>query len=132
MVPGDIGEECCDRVSALATVRRLQIARKAVLFPIQLGGRRVDEIRSRRGYRGYRRATNTSSGRFIAVLTSAAVGAGVVALGVAAAMPDQGGDLTFTASAQYDDIAARTATADRATRSGGAHTMSTLNQPAPE
>lgn len=92
----------------------------------------MDEIRSRRGYRGCRRKTSTSSSRFIAVLTSAAVGAGVVALGVAAARPDQGGDLTFTASAQYDDVGARTATADRASRGGGAHTMSTLNQPAPE
>ena len=91
----------------------------------------MSEIPSRRGYRGSRRATNSSSSRFIAILTSAAVGAGVVALGVAAALPDQGGDLTFAATAQYDNIAARTATADRAARSG-AHSMSTLNQPAPE
>jgi len=92
----------------------------------------VGEIRPRRGYRGCRRATNRSSSRFIAVLTSAAVGAGVVALGVAAALPDQGGDLTFAPTAQYDDVSARAATAGRATRGGGAHLMSTLNQPAPE
>jgi murein DD-endopeptidase MepM/ murein hydrolase activator NlpD len=95
----------------------------------------VGEIPSRRGYRGSRRATDraikSSSSRFIAILTSAAVGAGVVALGVAAALPDQGGDLTLAATAQYDDIAARTPAVDRAARSG-AHTMSTLNQPAPE
>jgi murein DD-endopeptidase MepM/ murein hydrolase activator NlpD len=95
----------------------LQIARNQA-FPvhieIHLGGRRVDEMRPRRGYRGCRRRTSTSSSRFIAVLTSAAVGAGVVALGAAAALPDQGGDLTFAASAQYDDVGARTATADRA------------------
>ncbi len=92
----------------------------------------MGEIRPRRGYRGSRRASNASSSRFIAILTSAAVGAGVVALGVAAALPDQGGDLTFAATAQYDNIAARTATADRASRDGGANPMSTLNQPAPE
>jgi len=37
----------------------------------------------------------------------------------------------LAATAQYDDIAARTPAAVRAARSG-AHTMSTLNQPAPE
>jgi murein DD-endopeptidase MepM/ murein hydrolase activator NlpD len=95
----------------------------------------VDGVRSRRRYRGCRRAPNGSSNRFIAVLTSAAVAAGVVALGVAAALPDQGTDVPFEASAQYDDIAGR-ATVDRANRAGhagpAAHTMSTLNQPAPE
>ena len=92
----------------------------------------MSEIPSRRGYRGCRRATNRSTSRFIAVLTSAAVGAGVIAVGVAAALPDQGGDLTFAPTAQYDDVSARAATAGRATRGGGAHLMSTLNQPAPE
>ena len=84
----------------------------------------MDERRSRRRYRGSRRATNASNGRFIAILTAAAVAAGIAALGVAA-LPDQGGDLTLAATAQYDDIAARTATT-RASRA------STLNQPAPE
>jgi murein DD-endopeptidase MepM/ murein hydrolase activator NlpD len=130
MVTGDIGGERCDRVSALARVRRLQIVRKSFLSPIDPGGRRVDAIRSRRRYRGSRRATNSSNSRFIAILTAAAVAAGIAALGVAAALPDQGGGLTLAATAQYDDIAARTATANRASRAGDR--TSTLNQPAPE
>ncbi len=92
----------------------------------------MDEIRSRGHYRGRRRSTKPANNRFIAVITSAVVGAGMVALGVGAALPDQGNELSFEASADYNDLGSRTATY-RASR-GDPHTggMSTLNQPAPE
>ncbi|GAA0717369.1 M23 family metallopeptidase [Dactylosporangium roseum] len=86
-----------------------------------------DEI-PRGNYRG-RHRTQTPHSRFAAVFTTAVVGAGIVALGTSAALPEPRTDtLSLEASGSFDDITARSA--DRVSR-GDSHT-STTNQPAPD
>lgn len=72
-------------------------------------------------YRGRRRAPTPPRARYAAVVTTAFVGAGVVALGTAAGMPDSKADpaplAAAKATANTDDLAARLANADRANRS---------------
>ncbi|WP_329107315.1 M23 family metallopeptidase [Micromonospora sp. NBC_01699] len=84
-------------------------------------------------YRGRRRVPTPPRSRYAAVVTTAFVGAGIVALG-AAAMPDAKAVSSATladlenAAATSDDIASRADTAERATRaddrSGLASTLS--------
>ena len=70
----------------------------------------------------------------MAVLTTALVGAGVVAIGTGAAMPDRPSDnVSMEASAEFGDLAGRQFGTDRSSRGDerGAP-LSTLNQPAPK
>jgi murein DD-endopeptidase MepM/ murein hydrolase activator NlpD len=86
---------------------------------------------ARANYRGRRRLQNPR-GRCLALLATAVVGAGVVALGTAAALPQPPTDgLSMEASGNFDDITTRSG--DRASR-GDPHgtTLSTANQPAPD
>src|SRR5262249_42881540 len=88
-------------------------------------------------YRGRRRAPTPPRSRYAAVVTTAFLGAGVVALGTASALPDQA-DPTLTAAsasgaASANDLADRQANLDRATR-GDDRTgaTSTADQLAPD
>lgn len=99
-------------------------------------------------YRGKRRAPTPPRTRYAAVLTTAVVGAGVVAASVGAAIPDTNSlldpqaqlalDGSVGGSGAGDAFSGRLSTADdRATRSGDrapapGTTMSTLAQPAPD
>jgi murein DD-endopeptidase MepM/ murein hydrolase activator NlpD len=82
-------------------------------------------------YRGRRRVPTPPRNRYAAVVTTAFVGAGIVALG-AAAMPDAKAVSPTTladlenAAATSNDLAARAATADRATRDARAGLTSTM------
>lgn len=70
-------------------------------------------------YRGRRRAPTPPRTRYAAVVTTAFLGAGVVALGTAAAFSDHApdpGNLTAAGSVTSADFADRQATLDRATR----------------
>jgi murein DD-endopeptidase MepM/ murein hydrolase activator NlpD len=72
-------------------------------------------------YRGRRRAAGSPRARYAAVATTAFVGAGMVALGIAAAMPDVKADPASLAAAdnvsQHQlDTSARQAQSDRASR----------------
>jgi murein DD-endopeptidase MepM/ murein hydrolase activator NlpD len=92
------------------------------------------DLRYPRGrYRGKRRAPMPPRNRYAAVLTTAIVGAGLVAITTAAALPDRAADhgMALEASADFGDLSTRLG-GDRASR-GDARTgaMSTLNQPAP-
>jgi murein DD-endopeptidase MepM/ murein hydrolase activator NlpD len=92
---------------------------------------RVDQTPpSRRAYRGRRRAESPRT-RYIAVLTTAVVGAGIVALGVSAALPEPRNDLSLEVSGNFDDVSARGGAADRAGRSR-TNSMSTVTMPAPD
>lgn len=79
----------------------------------------MDERPSR--YRGRRRVPSTPPSRYAAVVTTAVVGAGVVALGVGAAMPDAKQDASQTTT--LDDLetalADRSEVLDRASRASG-------------
>jgi murein DD-endopeptidase MepM/ murein hydrolase activator NlpD len=90
-------------------------------------------------YRGRRRAPTPPRARYAAVVTTAFVGAGVVALGTAAAMPDMKTDSTTLAanatSAAFGatDGATRQASLDRANRSDDrTAAATTLDQLAPD
>jgi murein DD-endopeptidase MepM/ murein hydrolase activator NlpD len=84
-------------------------------------------------YRGRRRVPVPPRSRYAAVLTTAFVGAGVVAMGTAAALPDTPNDGGFAleASADLSDFGSRQVAADRADRGEARSPVSTLNQPAP-
>ena len=81
-----------------------------------------------RAYRGRRRAQAAHT-RYAAVLTTAVVGAGIVALGVSAALPEPRNDLSLEASGNFDDVSVRGGT-DHASRSRTSNPMS--NMPAPD
>ncbi|GGM17450.1 M23 family metallopeptidase [Dactylosporangium sucinum] len=66
--------------------------------------------------------------RYAAVLTTAVVGAGIVALGTSAALPEPHTDGLSMEASSFDDVSARSAT--RASRGDG-HS-STAGQPAPD
>lgn len=88
-------------------------------------------------YRGRRRAPTPPRARYAAVVTTAFVGAGVVALGTAAAMPDSKDGPALSASSASvgaDDLAARLANADRANRSSDrdADLLSSIDQAMPD
>ncbi|GAA3450102.1 M23 family metallopeptidase [Dactylosporangium matsuzakiense] len=84
----------------------------------------------RANYRGRRRMENPRS-RFLAVLTTAVVASGVVAMGTATTLPDPHTDgLTMESAGNYDDITTRSG--DRASRGDAKTTLSTANQPAPD
>ncbi|MFB9410987.1 M23 family metallopeptidase [Dactylosporangium matsuzakiense] len=69
--------------------------------------------------------------RFLAVLTTAVVASGVVAMGTATTLPDPHTDgLTMESAGNYDDITTRSG--DRASRGDAKTTLSTANQPAPD
>jgi murein DD-endopeptidase MepM/ murein hydrolase activator NlpD len=90
-----------------------------------------DDVRqSRRAYRGRRRA-QTPHTRYAAVLTTAVVGASIVALGVSTAFPEPRDDLSLEASGNFDDVSVRGGSDDRAGRSR-TNPMSTVNVPAPD
>ena len=81
---------------------------------------------SRAGYRGRRRLDSPRS-RYLAVLTTALVASGVVALGTATALGEPHTDaLGMESASSYDDITTRSG--DRASRG----TSSTAQQPAPD
>jgi murein DD-endopeptidase MepM/ murein hydrolase activator NlpD len=84
----------------------------------------------RRAYRGRRRAESPRT-RYAAVFTTAVVGAGIVALGVSAALPEPRNDLSLEASGNFDDVSIRTGSDDRASRSRTG-SMSTSTVPAPD
>jgi murein DD-endopeptidase MepM/ murein hydrolase activator NlpD len=93
----------------------------------------VDDRQPRGNYRGRRRVPKPPRSRYAAVLTTAVVGAGIVAIGTGAAMPDNSFDpaLSFEASAEFGDLGDRQLTGDRADRDARTGPVSTLNQPAP-
>jgi murein DD-endopeptidase MepM/ murein hydrolase activator NlpD len=87
-------------------------------------------------YQGRRRVPTPPRSRYAAVMTTAVVGAGVVAIGTGAAMPDRATDngLSMEASADFGDLSARQlSTTDRANRSAprASAPMPRLDQPAP-
>ena len=90
-------------------------------------------------YRGRRRAPTPPRARYAAVVTTAFVGAGVVALGTAASMPDMKSDpaalavnASSTSSFGANDVANRQAAVDRANRSDDRAGAATLDQLAPD
>ena len=90
-------------------------------------------------YRGRRRAPTPPRSRYAAVVTTAFLGAGAIALGTAAAFPDNATDPTALTAASAsgavssNDVADRQATLDRATRGDDrAGTPSTVDQFAPD
>ncbi len=95
-------------------------------------------------YRGRRRAPTPPRSRYAAVVTTAFLGAGVVALGTAAAFPggDHAADPTALTAASASgtgtatDLADRQATLDRATRgdnrTDATNVASTVDQSAPD
>ncbi|UAB95899.1 M23 family metallopeptidase [Dactylosporangium vinaceum] len=69
--------------------------------------------------------------RFLAVLTTAVVASGVVAMGTATTLPDPHTDgLTMESAGNYGDITTRSG--ERASRGDAKTTLSTANQPAPD
>jgi len=89
----------------------------------------VNDQSSRANYRGRRRAQAPRS-HYGAVFITAVIGAGIVALGTSAALPERQRDngLSLEASGNFDDITTRSG--DRASR--GNPPMTTVNQPAPD
>jgi murein DD-endopeptidase MepM/ murein hydrolase activator NlpD len=87
-------------------------------------------------YRGRRRAPTPPRSRYAAVVTTAFLGAGVVALGAAAAFPDHATDpgaLTAAGAVTSTDLSDRQATLDRATRSDNrTDAASTVDQLSPD
>ncbi len=91
-------------------------------------------------YRGRRRAPTPARARYAAVVTTAFVGAGVVALGSAMGVPDAKVDATALAAANAEqsggltaaDFADRQATADRANRADRLNALSTIDQAQPD
>jgi murein DD-endopeptidase MepM/ murein hydrolase activator NlpD len=92
----------------------------------------VNDQPSRANYRG-RRRLQTPRNRYAAVFTTALIGAGIVALGTSAALPEPHTDngLSLEVSGNYDDITTRSG--NRASR-GDPHNppMTTVDQPAPD
>ena len=84
-------------------------------------------------YRGRRRAPTPPRGRYAAVVTTAVVGAGVVALGASTTFPD-GFDVTAADSSIYDGLGnlADRAQAGRAGRGDGRTPLSSSDQAAPK
>lgn len=73
-------------------------------------------------YRGHRRAPTPPRARYAAVVTTAFVGAGIVAIGAASALPDHTADPSAlvahdTAASSSADLASRQSSTDRASRS---------------
>jgi murein DD-endopeptidase MepM/ murein hydrolase activator NlpD len=81
-------------------------------------------------YRGRRRAPTPPRGRYAAVITTAVVGAGVVALGTSSTLPDGGITATAADANLYGDLADRTQ-GDRASRGDSRLPLSSSNQTAP-
>ncbi|PZM96803.1 MAG: peptidase M23 [Actinobacteria bacterium] len=89
-------------------------------------------------YRGRRRVPTPPRNRYAAVMTTAFVGAGVVALGAGAALPDAK-TMSPAALAELEnaaatsaELAARAESADRASRSERAELATTMTQAAPD
>ncbi|MEV4132680.1 M23 family metallopeptidase [Dactylosporangium sp. NPDC049742] len=92
----------------------------------------MDDAQAPYAYRGHHRAQSAHT-RYAAVLTTAVVGAGIVALGVSTALPEPRNDLSLEASGNFDDVSMRGAVSDdRASRSRTSTPMSTVNMPAPD
>lgn len=88
-------------------------------------------------YRGRRRVPSPPRARYAAVVTTAFVGAGAVALGAGHAVPDlKAPDPAVLSAAEAANAATgtadRLATVDRANRSDDRGVMSTVGQPAPD
>jgi murein DD-endopeptidase MepM/ murein hydrolase activator NlpD len=89
-------------------------------------------------YRGRRRVPTPPRSRYAAVVTSAFVGAGVVAMGAGAALPDAKAVSPTTladieSAAVTDDLADRSESADRASRDSDRGGLATsMNQRAPD
>ena len=88
-------------------------------------------------YRGRRRVPTPPRSRYAAVVTSAFVGAGVVAMGAGAALPDAKAVSPSTladlqSASVADDLAARGESADRASRSDRGGLATSMNQAAPD
>jgi murein DD-endopeptidase MepM/ murein hydrolase activator NlpD len=96
----------------------------------------VDHRPPRGRYRGRRRVPPPPRSRYAAVLTTAVVGAGVVALGTGAAFPDGHASLTAI-DASLDgglgpgDLAGRLTNGDRSSRSNARTPVTTSDQAAP-
>lgn len=97
---------------------------------------RPEPLREREKYRGRRRVSTPPRSRYAAVVTTAIVGAGVVALAAGAAMPDAKADanalngMDFSTEGQDAD---RSAAADKASRSSArSDGMSTSMAEAPD
>ena len=83
-------------------------------------------------YRGRRRVPTPPRSRYAAVMTTALVGAGVVALGAGAALPGHADPLGLTAASTNSDVADRSLATDRASRSDVRNLAAEINdQPAP-
>ncbi|MFF5230115.1 M23 family metallopeptidase [Dactylosporangium sp. NPDC000521] len=92
----------------------------------------MDDAQAHHAYRGHHRAQSAHT-RYAAVLTTAVVGAGIVALGVSAALPEPPNGLALEASGNFDDVSVRAAVPDdRASRSRSGNPLSTVNMPAPD
>lgn len=65
-------------------------------------------------------------------MTTALVGAGVVALGAGAALPDHADPLGIAAASANEDLAERLLAGDRASRGDSRETAGNSNQPAPD
>jgi murein DD-endopeptidase MepM/ murein hydrolase activator NlpD len=83
----------------------------------------VDRSRPRGPYRGHRRASATFRHRYLAIFMTAIVGAGVVAFGTGAALPDNPSG-PLQSSAAYGDLG-------RPGPRAGRGEMPTVSQPAP-
>jgi murein DD-endopeptidase MepM/ murein hydrolase activator NlpD len=99
----------------------------------------VSSREDRGRYRGRRRAPTPPRSRYAAVVTTAFLGAGVVALGTAAAFPDHTADpaaltaANASGSVTSTDLSDRQATLDRATRGDNrTDAASTVDQMAPD
>ncbi|NUT23463.1 MAG: M23 family metallopeptidase [Hamadaea sp.] len=90
---------------------------------------RPEPLRERDKYRGRRRVPTPPRSRYVGVVTTALVGAGIVALGAGAAMPDQKANASALDSADSSTLAQeRNAAADQTSRNdrtGGAGLAST-------
>lgn len=82
-------------------------------------------------YRGRRRVQAPSRLRYVAVLATALIGAGFVALGAGTALPGHASPLGFTAAANSTGLTARTVAEERATRGNARNPAAEHNQPAP-
>jgi hypothetical protein len=94
---------------------------------------RPEPLRERDKYRGRRRVPSPPRSRYVGVVTSALVGAGIVALGAGAAVPDAKADVNSldgtdsVSQAELDRTLAADA-ASRSDRSAGPNTSTTATQ----
>jgi murein DD-endopeptidase MepM/ murein hydrolase activator NlpD len=95
---------------------------------------RPEPLRERDKYRGRRRVPTPPRSRYVGVITTAFVGAGIVALGAGAAMPDAKADASALDGVDAASIAQqdRASAADQASRSDRSTGLSTSTTTAPD